>query len=446
MRSCDHAIMRSCDHAITPSCDHAITRSCHHAITRSCHHAIMPSCDHAIMPSHHHAIMRSCHHAIMPSCHHTIMRSHHHVIMRSHHHAIMPSCDRAERGRLVLRERRRRREEFGREFQTFQHRSRTRTSLCTSSNRHLLSDWNPRCKRSKDGIQSIFDFKPICAEFNASSTHRTKRAQSTHTTVDCIRVFELDLTFSLAGAIKTDLGLMLICNVDSAFSEALLKPVTLHRSTKWVSIPRSRARACVRALTQAGWCYQMGRGVEKDMSKAVDCYELAASQNYSYSQHQLGVCYAKGKGVEKNYNTAVELFRLAVAQGNSSAQNFLGWCYEYGHGVETSMSEAAKYYRLSADQGNSDAQFKLAHFFKIGTGVGLSFNESLWRYKKAQAQGDRVELCAVEIEIIEAMFSSGQFSCAEDTAIRQIVNLLPQPIAEEIVPELYPYCPPSISF
>jgi len=46
---------------------------------------------------------------------------------------------------------------------------------------------------------------------------------------------------------------------------------------------------------------------------------LSANQGYSIAQFNLGLCYEKGEGVEKNISKAIELYTLAAKQGNEMA-------------------------------------------------------------------------------------------------------------------------------
>jgi TPR repeat protein len=59
------------------------------------------------------------------------------------------------------------------------------------------------------------------------------------------------------------------------------------------------------------------------MKKAVELYRKAAAQEYASAQYNLGVCYELGKGIKKNMKIAVELYRKAAAQGEDRAMQAL---------------------------------------------------------------------------------------------------------------------------
>jgi len=120
------------------------------------------------------------------------------------------------------------------------------------------------------------------------------------------------------------------------------------------------------ALTQynLGLRYNIGRGVQKDMKKAIRLYQLSAEQGNANAQNNLGICYKKGIGCVKNTKEAIRLYTLSVAQGNAPAQCNLGYCYEHGEGVIRDIKEAIRLYRLSGKQGNAVARYNLIRVLK----------------------------------------------------------------------------------
>jgi hypothetical protein len=70
------------------------------------------------------------------------------------------------------------------------------------------------------------------------------------------------------------------------------------------------------------------------------------------AQCNLGVCYANGRGVEKNVVKAVELYGKAAEQGDVAAQSLLGSCYAFGRGVDKDGAIAMKWMQRAAEQGD----------------------------------------------------------------------------------------------
>jgi TPR repeat protein len=69
--------------------------------------------------------------------------------------------------------------------------------------------------------------------------------------------------------------------------------------------------------------YENGKGVTKDLVKAVEYFQKAADQNEIYAQNSLGIMHMNGKGVEKDMNKAVEYFQKAADQNDVTAINNL---------------------------------------------------------------------------------------------------------------------------
>ena len=141
-----------------------------------------------------------------------------------------------------------------------------------------------------------------------------------------------------------------------------------------------------------GFCYDDGRGVEKDYGEAVKWYRKAAEQGHAPAQFNLGYCYANGQGVRKDKEEAVKWYRKAAEQNYTPAQSNLGCCYDSGQGVATDYVEAVKWYRKAAEQGHIEAQFNLGYCYTNGQGVAKNKVEAYaWFSMAAKADSDAAE-------------------------------------------------------
>lgn len=61
-------------------------------------------------------------------------------------------------------------------------------------------------------------------------------------------------------------------------------------------------------LSDLGYAYQHGIGVERDTQKAIEHYEKAIELGSAGAQSNLGFLYLKGEGVQQNYPMALKLF------------------------------------------------------------------------------------------------------------------------------------------
>ena len=73
------------------------------------------------------------------------------------------------------------------------------------------------------------------------------------------------------------------------------------------------------ALHNLGVLYCEGRGVERDMDKAVEMWYRAAEKGYELSQLNLGIMYLS----EENTEEAVKWLKKASEKGNDEARSIL---------------------------------------------------------------------------------------------------------------------------
>jgi hypothetical protein len=102
-----------------------------------------------------------------------------------------------------------------------------------------------------------------------------------------------------------------------------------------------------------GVMYEDGKGVSKNVKRAVDLYKRACDQNYATGCYNLGLMYGNGRGVPEDLKRAADLYRRACDGGNAAACNNLGIQYANGRGVQHDDKKAADLYKRSCDAGDS---------------------------------------------------------------------------------------------
>lgn len=153
---------------------------------------------------------------------------------------------------------------------------------------------------------------------------------------------------------------------------------------KWFKLAANRGHH--RAQYQLGWCFYIGREVEKSYELAAKWFRMAANQGHADAQKWTGDMYSLGQGVAQDKEAAVDWYKLSAKQGNPDAQCALADKYRYGTGVEENHAEAARWYRAAADQGDMDAQCELGMLFYGGNGVDQDFSEAARWFQKAAMQ------------------------------------------------------------
>lgn len=152
--------------------------------------------------------------------------------------------------------------------------------------------------------------------------------------------------------------------------------------------------------------YQLGLGVEQDLSESVNWYkkaseskdsadakvkiarkymhptslitdskqafvwmESAANQGSIEGQYLLGDMYINGIGVDKSDLNAITWLGKAAEKNSPYAQYSLGVMYYNGQGTEQNLQEAQKWIEKAALQGYSEAQYLLGRMYQQGFGI-----------------------------------------------------------------------------
>jgi TPR repeat protein len=112
-----------------------------------------------------------------------------------------------------------------------------------------------------------------------------------------------------------------------------------------------------------------GEGGGKDVAKAIEWWQKAATQGSADAQYNLGLTYALGNGVQVDVVKALHGYRAAAAQGHPGAQNNLGVIYAEGSFVGKDAVAATAWWKKAAAQGYADAQYNLGVMYRDGEGI-----------------------------------------------------------------------------
>ncbi len=94
---------------------------------------------------------------------------------------------------------------------------------------------------------------------------------------------------------------------------------------------------------------------------------MLAKRGDAGAQFYVAIGYEEGRGVQKNMVKAVEWYKKAANNKHNGAQYRLGQLYEKGIGVSKSMAMAKKWYRLAADNGSRLAKKRLRQMSSVST-------------------------------------------------------------------------------
>ncbi|XP_077518664.1 uncharacterized protein LOC144128808 isoform X1 [Amblyomma americanum] len=157
------------------------------------------------------------------------------------------------------------------------------------------------------------------------------------------------------------------------------------------SLKRAQMLGSARAYYNLGVCFETGKGVDRDLDKAVMHYKEASLRGHPQATYNLGVLYLNGyeKGStdsgrellkkasalgipqaktfiahghleEGNYADALPLLKEAAAAKDPDASFYLGLCCEKGLAVPQDQAAAAEHYARAALQNHVGALRALA--------------------------------------------------------------------------------------
>lgn len=139
-------------------------------------------------------------------------------------------------------------------------------------------------------------------------------------------------------------------------------------------------------LYAVGHFYKM----QNDWQNAVIWYEKAAALGYSKAYSNLGVAYVEGYGVQRDVLKACQYFDLAYETMHDAvnAAN-VAFCANHGDNPQRDVAKAFRFYKLAAEQGNMpQEQRNLGLMYFDGEGGYQSEELSVYWLRQAIANGD----------------------------------------------------------
>lgn len=106
------------------------------------------------------------------------------------------------------------------------------------------------------------------------------------------------------------------------------------------------------AMYEIARMYELGRGTEPNMQKAIQWYERAINKGQNNARAHLGVLYFEGNWIKRDLKKAHSLLQPAAEAGNPTAQYYIGQMYEQGEGLRHDVNQAVYWYKKSADGGS----------------------------------------------------------------------------------------------
>ena len=102
--------------------------------------------------------------------------------------------------------------------------------------------------------------------------------------------------------------------------------------------------------------YKEGRGVPKDMSKAMRLMQQASIAGNLDAMVEFAIAQFNGDGITKDETAAAQLFLKAAHLGSPIAQNRLARILMAGRGMPADATEAVKWHIIAKAGGASDPE------------------------------------------------------------------------------------------
>jgi TPR repeat protein len=199
----------------------------------------------------------------------------------------------------------------------------------------------------------------------------------------------------------------------------------------------SRARECYEKAAQAGMaegiynvgvCWEVGMGSAADSARAAEYFRRAADMHLPQALFKMSVILDSGTGVEKDEQASIDYMSRAAARGHPDAAAIMGLVYLNGlRGQKQNAEEGMKMLKVAAAAGNAEAMKNIGVVYKDGIGIAASPREALKWYMIAEHFGYPAEaLSAVTAELRGKLSEEQQKGAKSDADawIRSTITLL----------------------
>gem|GEM_PF-4020305 len=182
-----------------------------------------------------------------------------------------------------------------------------------------------------------------------------------------------------------------------------------------------------------GHLFEEGQGVSKDIARANEFYEKAATQGSTLAMYKLGLSYKYGLnvavdpksalewlhkgaeagddacmaaladlfkdgiGTDKNQSEELRWRMNAAKAGNVEAMRLIGYAFATGNGLGQSDKDAFEWWKAASEGGDADASWNIAIMYENGNGVAQSFPDAVVWYTKAAEQGSAEAQCQLGV-------------------------------------------------
>ena len=162
------------------------------------------------------------------------------------------------------------------------------------------------------------------------------------------------------------------------------------KAGKWLALAKDENKATALDVAEM---YLEGRGVNRDIDKAIGYYNELAEDYVAEAHLKLGLIYSYGPPLPLNYELAEQHFVMAETLGSAEAAYHLGLMWLNGQGRKADRAAAESMFELAADSGYDFANYYLGMLAYNGRG-GSRDLDLAFKYFNAAAETTDPDLAA----------------------------------------------------
>ena len=164
---------------------------------------------------------------------------------------------------------------------------------------------------------------------------------------------------------------------------------------------RAAKNGSLKALDFLGYMYELGKGVEKNYTIALNLYKKGEARNYAPCLANIGRLYKEGRGVTKNKTTAYTYFMKAAEQEDSDGELGVYYAKLFGEGTEKDLSGALTYAERAANHGETWLYTDIGNMYYEGIGTDINKKKAFEWYTKKDGEYDN----PTKLRVAEILYS-----------------------------------------
>jgi TPR repeat protein len=143
------------------------------------------------------------------------------------------------------------------------------------------------------------------------------------------------------------------------------------------------------ACGRAGWHYEHGDGVAKDLPRAARHYEQSCEGGHAWGCYALAYAYGQGEGVPRDDARAAALFRRGCDGGQIESCSQLARSLQRGRGIPRDEAAAIPLFTKACKAGEAWACWQLGEAYGAGQGVARDASQAAELRAEACRAGEK---------------------------------------------------------